>query len=118
MQFLLFNADAGAIMGFDGRVVARERSLLVAARAEHRAPNRRDRWWLGGLSGALFVISIYAFAHGTDFTPAGSVTDPALVLGVVTALSGLMLLISSLRPTTTIMLDLSDRLANLESARR
>jgi len=117
IQLVLFNSDAGAIIGFDGRASAPERSLLVAARAEHRSPNHKDRWWLGGLVGALLVMSSYAFAHGTDFTPGGSVKDPALVLGMVTGLGGLMCLISLMRPAATFEVNLTERLAKLEIRR-
>jgi len=118
IQFVLFSANAGAIMGFDGRPTAKRRSPLVAARAEQRDPNRTDRWSLGALVGLLFVISLYSFAHGNDFSPAGSVTDPALVLGLVTALAGAMLFIVVVRPGTTMVVDLSERLAKLEDHQR
>ena len=117
IQLVLFNADAGAIIGFDGRALAPDRSLPIAAQGEHRRPNHKDRWWLGGLVGALLVMSTYAFAHGTDFTPAGSVKDPALVLGMVTGLGALMCLISLMRPAPTFELNLSERLAKLENRR-
>lgn len=117
IQLVLFNADAGAIIGFDGRASAPDRSLLIAARAEHRGPNHKDRWWLGGVVGALLVISTYAFAHGTDFTPEGSVKDPALVLGMVTGLGGLMCLISLMRPTAAFAVNLTERLAKLQNRR-
>lgn len=118
IQLILFTGGAGAIMGFDGRASAPDRSLLIAARAGHGSPNPTDRWWLGGLASALLVISAYAFAHGTNFSPAGSVEDPALVLGTVAGLGGLIFFVSALRLTTTLELDLSGRLANLDATRR
>lgn len=117
IQLVLFTANTGAIIGFDGRVAARERSLLVAARAHHVTPRRQDRWWLGGLSVMFFILSVYSFAHASDFSAAGSVTDPAMVLGLVAALGGLMLFMGCLRPDTSIVVDLSERLASLQSAR-
>lgn len=116
IQSVLFAANAGAIMGFDGRMLARERSLLIAARSADRVPRRMDRWCLGMLSGLLVVISIYSLAHGTDFSAAGAVSDPALVLGLVTALAGLLMFVTSLRPYTTLVVDLSERLANRQLA--
>ncbi|HKY49540.1 MAG TPA: hypothetical protein VJQ79_16335 [Acidimicrobiia bacterium] len=97
IQVMLFCAGAGAIMGLDGRASAPERSLLVAARADHTAPGRNDRWWLGGLATLLLAVSAYSLAHGRDFSPAGSINDPALVLGTVSALGGLVFFISALR---------------------
>ena len=97
IQVMLFCAGAGAIMGRDGRTSAGERSLLIAARAEHAAPGPNDRWWLGGLATLLLAISAYSLAHGRDFSPAGSINDPALVLGTVSALGGLIFFISALR---------------------
>ena len=124
IQLVLFCAGAGAIMGFDGRVAAPNRSLLVAARSDNKTSHASDRWWLGGLASVLLTISAYSFAHGRDFSPAGSVGDPALVLGTVAALGGLIFFISALRLPTAFELDLSDeldlsgRLADLDSARR
>ena len=100
-----FVAGAGAILGFDGRAAARDRSLMIAAPALQRASNPNDRWWLGSTSAVLLLISVYAVTHGTDFSPSGSVDDPALVLGTVAALGGLTFLISVVRINTQIELD-------------
>jgi uncharacterized membrane protein YphA (DoxX/SURF4 family) len=110
IQLVLFSAGAGAIMGFDGRASAPDRSLLITARADNRASNPNDRWWLGGLAAVLLVVSAYSLAHGRDFSPAGSVTDPALVLGTVAALGGLIFFISGLRLPTAFELDLASEL--------
>ncbi len=124
IQLILFSAGAGAIMGFDGRASAPDRSLLIGARADNRASHPNDRWWLGGLASVLFAVSAYSFAHARDFSPAGSVNDPALVLGTVAALGGLIFFISALRLPTAFELDLSSeldlsgRLADLDPARR
>jgi hypothetical protein len=124
IQLVLFCAGAGAIMGYDGRVTAPNRSLLIAARSDNRTSHPSDRWWLGGLASLLLSISAYSFAHGRDFSPAGSVTDPALVLGTVAALGGLIFFLSALRLPTAFELDLSDdlgrsgRLRDLEDVRR
>ena len=110
IQLVLFSAGAGAILGFDGRAAAPDRSLLIAAPALHRAPNPNDRWWLTATAVVLLLISAYAIAHGSDFSPEGSVEDPALVLGTVAALGGLTFLISVMRLSNRMELDLSDRL--------
>jgi len=118
IQLVLFVSNAGAIIGFDGRAIARRRSLLIAARADQSDVDRPDRWSLAVLSCVFGVISSFGFAHGTDFSPAGSVTDPALVMGLVTALAALMLLLVALRPSTTVVVDLTERLARLEDRQR
>ena len=122
IQLVLFCAGAGAIMGFDGRALSRDRSLMIAARADNRTSHPNDRWWLGGLASVLLAVSAYSFAHGRDFSPAGSVNDPALVLGTVAALGGLTFFISALRLPTAFELNLSDELdlpsRHLESAGR
>ena len=110
IQLVLFSAGAGAIMGFDGKASAPDRSLLIASRADNRRSNRNDRWWLGGLASLLLVVSAYSFAHGRDLSPLGSVNDPALVLGTVAALGGLIFFISALRLPTAFELDLADEL--------
>jgi uncharacterized membrane protein YphA (DoxX/SURF4 family) len=110
IQLILFSAGAGAIMGFDGRATAPDRSLLIAARADHTASSPNDRWWLGGLASVLLAVSAYSFAHGRDFSPAGSINDPALVLGTVTALGGLIFFISALRLPTEFELDFASQL--------
>ena len=107
IQLVLFAAGAGAVLGFDGRADAPDRSLMIAAPAHHRAPNPNDRWWLGAAAAALIVISVYALAHATDFSPAGSVNDPALVLGTVAGLGGMTFLLSALRLINQIELDLT-----------
>lgn len=100
IQVMLFCAGAGAIMGLDRRTSVPERSLLIAARADNLVSGPRDRWWLGGLATLLLVVSAYSFAHGRDFSPAGSINDPALVLGTMSALGGLIFFISALRFST------------------
>ena len=105
IQLVLFVAGVGAILGFDGRASAPDRSLMIAAPALQRASNPNDRWWLGATSALLFLISVYAVTHGTDFSPSGSVDDPALVLGTVAALGGLTFLITVIRLNTQIELD-------------
>jgi hypothetical protein len=91
---------------------------LIAARDDQRDLDRPDRWLLGTLGSVFAVISAFGFAHGTDFDPAGSVTDPALVMGLVTALAALMMFIVVLRPRTTVVVDLTERLARLEERQR
>jgi thiosulfate dehydrogenase (quinone) large subunit len=118
IQLVLFLSNVGAIVGFDGRALARRRSLLIAARAQQSDVDRADRWSLGVLCCVFAVISSFAFAHGTDFSPAGSVTDPAVVMGLVTALAALMVLLVALRPATTVLVDLTERLARLEDRQR
>lgn len=118
MQMALFVAQAGAIVGFDGRAMARRRSVLIAARADQTHLDRRDRWSVAAVCGVFIIISAYSLARGSDFSPAGSVSDPALVLGFVSALAALMLLPVALRPSTTVVVDLTERLARLEERQR
>lgn len=118
LQVVLFVSNAGAIFGFDGRAMARPRSVLIAARADQRVLNRADRWSIVGLCGLFMAISSFSLAHGIDFSPAGSVTDPALVMGLVTGLVAMMLLLVALRPVTTVVVDLTERLARLEDRQR
>jgi len=108
IQLILFSGGAGAIFGFDGRAAAPDRSLLIAARADQTSSRRDDRTWLGGLASLLLAISLYAFGNGRDFSPAGSISDPALVLGTVAALGGLIFSISALRLPTKFELDLAN----------
>ena len=110
IQLILFSAGAGAIMGIDGRPSAPDRSLLMAARADNSASRPNDRWWLGGLASVLLAVSAYSFAHGRDFSPAGSINDPALVLGTVAGLGGLIFFISALRLPTDFERDVADQL--------
>ncbi|HUP18086.1 MAG TPA: hypothetical protein VM848_18805 [Acidimicrobiia bacterium] len=110
IQLILFSAGAGAIMGFDGRATAPNRSLLIAARADNTASRPNDRWWLGGLASVLLAVSAYSFGHGRDFSPAGSINDPALVLGTVAALGGLIFFIRALRLPTEFELDFASQL--------
>ncbi len=118
IQVVLFVSNAGAIIGFDGRAIARRRSLLIAARAEQEDVDRADRWSLGLLCCVFAGISLFGFAHGVDFSPSGSVTDPALVMGLVTALASLTMLLVTLRRGTTVVVDLTERLARLEDRQR
>ena len=79
--------------------------MLIAAGADNNASSANDRWWwMGGLATVFLAVSAYSFAHGRDFSPAGSVNDPALVLGTVTALRGLIVFNSALRSPTGIKL--------------
>ena len=118
IQMVLFVAQAGAIVGFDGRAIARRRSVLIAARADQTYLDSKDRWSVAAVCGVFIIISAYSLARGSDFSPAGSVSDPALVLGFVSALAALMLLPVALRPSTTVVVDLTERLARLEERQR
>lgn len=115
IQIVLFTSNAGAIVGIDGWSGVRRRSILVAASPDSSV-DQRDRWSLRALSALLMLLSGFAFTHGSDFSPAGSVTDPALVLGFISVMGALMVLLGSLRPSTSLVVDLTERLAAFDAA--
>ncbi len=88
IQGLLFLMGAGAVMGVDAwlsRTV--HHPLLVAQPVSRRRWPPRARVARAFILLALLVAE-YGFVHITDWSPRGSVRDPAVVLVVLASLSG------------------------------
>lgn len=94
IQTLLFVTGSGAVLGVD-RLLARippPPSILTVARPDLRHSITSDRLGVGVLLSLSGVVSWLGFAHVTDFSPTG-ITDPALVMGTVMAVTTVSLLI-------------------------
>ena len=87
IQVALLLTNAGAILGLD-MVLARtiHNPLLVA---QPLAARRRRRWRVRPLPAGVvsLVTMIYALPHVTDWSPAGSVEDPAMIVTILALLS-------------------------------
>jgi hypothetical protein len=98
IQMLLLVSNAGAILGLDAWLSSRVHHPLVAAQAEHRpthAPFGRCFFRLAGL--LFLVVIVGALASARDFSPAGSVRDPSIVLAVLATVGAASALIGYLQ---------------------
>ena len=87
IQIALLLTNAGAILGLDAGLARIIHNPLLVA--QPIAERRRRRWRVPVLPiGAISLITaIYALAHVTDWSPAGSVEDPAMVVAILALLS-------------------------------
>ena len=97
IQVTLLLTNAGAILGLDaGLAKIIHPPLLVA---QPLAERRRRRWRAPVLpiGAILLVTAVYALAYVTDWSPAGSVEDPAMIVVILALLSLAWATIASLR---------------------
>ena len=87
IQVALLLTNAGAILGLDAILAKTLHNPLLVAQPP--AARRRRRWKVRLLpAGAISLITaIYALAHVTDWSPAGSVEDPAMIVAILALLS-------------------------------
>ncbi|MGH2615731.1 MAG: hypothetical protein ACRDJC_10865 [Thermomicrobiales bacterium] len=98
IQVVLMVGGAGAILGIDARLATRTRLSLFAARPADHPPLLSIAV---PTAVALAVMScgcaVYATLHIRDWTPAGSVRDPAAVLAVLAFMTACWAVIAALR---------------------
>jgi thiosulfate dehydrogenase [quinone] large subunit len=88
IQAVLVLAGAGAILGFDAWLVSRIRSpLLVGKPAHSRSEPLVARSAAVALAALALGCAMYAIFHVQDWTPGGSVRDPAAILAVLSAMT-------------------------------
>jgi hypothetical protein len=93
IQAVLLAAGAGAILGLDARLAARGRATWLAARPLRPiAPPTALALAALALGGAL-----YATRHIRDWTPGGSVHDPAAVFAVLAVMAASWAILAALR---------------------
>jgi thiosulfate dehydrogenase (quinone) large subunit len=87
IQAALLLTNAGAILGLDTRLAKTMHNPLLVAQPP--AERRRRRWRGPALPiGAISLITaIYSLAYVTDWSPAGSVEDPAMIVAILALLS-------------------------------
>ncbi len=87
IQVALLLTHAGAILGLDAGLSRTIHNPLLVA--QPRAARHRRQWRVPVLPiGAIaLVTTIYALAHVTDWSPAGSVEDPAMIVAILAQLS-------------------------------
>ena len=93
IQILLLASSAGWVFGFDG--VAHQNAMLrsLVQPAQHRLGRQRaqfrvSRHLMLGLALLSALLALCALPYAKDFTPKGSISDPAIlmcVLGLYTA---------------------------------
>jgi thiosulfate dehydrogenase (quinone) large subunit len=101
IQAVLFLANTGAILGADSylsRVI--HQPLLVARAGPRPAYTRSQRRLCMIMTLLSLVIALYGLAHISDFTAAGSVHDPAMILTVLASIGALLASIAYLRMGT------------------
>ena len=87
IQVALLLTNAGAIFGLDARLAKTIHTPLLVALP---IAERRPRDWRTPILpiGAISVITaVYALAYVTDWSPAGSVEDPAMIVAILALLS-------------------------------
>jgi thiosulfate dehydrogenase [quinone] large subunit len=98
IQAVLFLANTGAILGTDAflsRVI--HQPLLVARAGPRPAYTRSQRRLCLIVTLLSLMLALYGLAHVTDFTPAGSVHDPAMILTVLASIGAVLSSIAYLR---------------------
>ncbi len=91
IQTALLLSGTGAVLGVDAVLLRRlHHPLLVVFQGE---PRLGRRWSVTALA-LCMVIGVYALAHVSDWSPGGSVRDPAMVLAVLAGIAGVWAFIS------------------------
>jgi thiosulfate dehydrogenase [quinone] large subunit len=98
IQVVLLMAGAGAILGVDALLAAHGRFPLLAA----RPPGLQPSLALPAPTGVVLAIlacgiAVYATAQIRDWSPAGSVRDPAAILAVLAYMTASWATIAALR---------------------
>jgi thiosulfate dehydrogenase (quinone) large subunit len=88
IEILLLASSAGRVFGLDGMAHqnAMLRSLVQPAQrrlGRHRAQFRVSRHLMLGLSVLSAVLALCALPYARDFTPKGSINDPAILMCVI-----------------------------------
>ena len=84
VQMALLLAGTGAILGADARLCKRLRHPLLAARPSGQQPRVVIATSTAvALASLDYGVAVYAAVHIRDWSPAGSVRDPAAVLAVL-----------------------------------
>ena len=98
IQMVLMLAGTGAILGVDARLAARVRFPILAARPPDRQPPMAISAPTAMLLASLaFGCGLYATIHVRDWSPSGSVHDPAAVLAVLAFMAASWVVIVALR---------------------
>jgi thiosulfate dehydrogenase (quinone) large subunit len=100
IQVALLHANCGAILGLDAVLPAIMREWTPLATLAPLVETLRGKWTLGGMLGGL-VGATYALPHVRDFSPAGSVHDPAMLLVILATLAAFWSLLAWVRSTPT-----------------
>jgi thiosulfate dehydrogenase (quinone) large subunit len=98
IQAVLVVAGTGAILGADARLATRLRYPLLAARPPSLPPRLSIATPAAvALAMLAFGCAVYAALHIRDWTPSGSVHDPAAVLAVLAFMVASWAMIAALR---------------------
>lgn len=94
IQAVLLLTNAGAVLGLDAVLSRRIDNPLLAAQATAGCRLRVPALAIGALA---LVAAVYALAHVRDWSPAGSVHDPAMVFAIVAMMTLAWTAIAKLR---------------------
>jgi hypothetical protein len=100
IQVVLLLTNAGAILGLDAGLAKTIHHPLLVAQPLAERHQRRWRVPLLPVGVILLVTAVYALAHVTDWSPAGSVEDPAMIVAILALLSLAWAMIAWLRQDT------------------
>ena len=97
IQAVLLPTNAGAILGLDARLYPALGHPLLAARPAARGGPRVGAATL--LSGAVAALGVaaYALVHVRDWSPGGSVHDPAMILSILATMAAAWSLLAFVR---------------------
>lgn len=84
IQAVLLLTNAGAVLGLDAMLSSRIDNPLLAAQATAGSRRRVPALTIGVLA---LVAAVYALAYVDDWSPAGSVHDPAMVFAIIAMLT-------------------------------
>jgi hypothetical protein len=88
MQVVLLLTHAGAFLGLDAWLAKTLRHPLLVAQPLVERRRRRRQAPVRAIGVISFIVAIYALTHVTDWSPAGSVDDSAMIVAIL-ALLGL-----------------------------
>ena len=97
IQAVLLLTGAGAILGLDARLAAVIRDPLLSAQPAGRASPATAPPVLAGAALLALAIVAYALPHVTDWSPAGSVHDPAMIFAILAGMAAAWSTLAALR---------------------
>jgi thiosulfate dehydrogenase [quinone] large subunit len=97
IQAVLLLVNVGAVLGLDARLASRVRSPLLAAQPPGLRTLRLGHRPTLAAAVAALVVTAYALPHVTNWSPGGSVEDPAMILATLGGLGTAWLGIAALR---------------------
>ncbi len=97
IQIALLLSNAGAIFGVDAILARTKHNPLLVAQPPGACQQLRGRRSMPALAAISMLTMVYALAHVRDWSPAGSVEDPAMIVAILALLSLVWVTIAWLR---------------------